>query len=142
MPIAVLAVGLAAMPLLAAEPSSIPANTWVRLADCPGDAVGREVPPGRAATWCCEPTGTVFLRYGGYTPRFSNAMDPAGKFLRPRKTDDPKDLVSPFAKPDIAFAWIIGVAVTDRYAYVADEINKRILRIRLDYGCQETCDVK
>jgi hypothetical protein len=53
----------------------IPANTWVRLADCPGDAEGREVPPGRAATWCYVPPLKAFVRYGGYTPRFSNAMD-------------------------------------------------------------------
>ena len=55
--------------------ADIPANTWVRIADCPGDAEGREVPPGRAATWCYEPGKKVFLRYGGYTPRFSNALD-------------------------------------------------------------------
>jgi len=64
----------------------IPANTWVRLADCPGDAEGREVPPGRGATWEYEPHAKLFLRYGGYTPRFSNALDafdPAtGKWTR------------------------------------------------------------
>ena len=69
-------------------------------------------------------------------------MDPAGKFLRPRKADDPKDLVSPFARPEIAFAWIVGVAVTDKYAYVDDVINKRILRVRLGYAAEETCDIK
>jgi ribosomal protein L37AE/L43A len=29
----------------------------------------------------------------------------------------------------------------DRYAYVDDLMNKRILRIRLDYGATETCSV-
>jgi hypothetical protein len=42
--------------------------------------------------------------------------------------------------PDIAFAWIIGLAVTDRYAYVSDVVNKRVLRIALDYTVQEVCD--
>jgi hypothetical protein len=69
-------------------------------------------------------------------------MDPAGKFLRPRRADDPKDLVSPFAKPEIAFAWVNGVAVTDRHAYVTDGINKRILRVKLDYAATETCEIK
>jgi len=72
--------GLLAAGSLAAA-GEIPANTWVRVADCPGDAEGREVPPGRASTWCYEPAGKVFLRYGGYTPRYSNALDkfdPAG----------------------------------------------------------------
>ena len=42
------------MPLALA--GEIPANTWVRLADCAGDAEGREVPPGRASTWAyCSP---------------------------------------------------------------------------------------
>jgi hypothetical protein len=37
------------------------------------------------------------------------------------------------AGPEIAFGWIIGVAVTDRYAYVADLLNKRVLRVKLHY---------
>lgn len=57
------------------EPGDIPGNTWVRLTDSPGDPEGREVPPGRASTWVYEPEGKVLLRYGGYTPRFSNALD-------------------------------------------------------------------
>ncbi|MGC4120234.1 MAG: hypothetical protein QM765_37760 [Myxococcales bacterium] len=57
------------------EPGDLVANTWVRVADSPGDPEGREVPPGRASTWVYEPTRAVLLRYGGYTPRFSNAMD-------------------------------------------------------------------
>jgi len=52
--------------------------------------------------------------------------------LRPRRPDDPKDLVSPFAQPEIVFAWINGVAVTDRHAYVTDLINKRMLKVKLD----------
>lgn len=56
-------------------PQTIAANTWVRVGDCPGDAEGREVPPGRASTWVYEPASKRFLRYGGYTPRFSNALD-------------------------------------------------------------------
>ena len=51
-------------------------------------------------------------------------------------------MVSPFAKPEIAFAWIIGVAVTDKYAYVDDVINKRVLRVKLDYVAQENCDIR
>ncbi|KPJ69145.1 MAG: hypothetical protein AMS14_11765 [Planctomycetes bacterium DG_20] len=43
--------------------------------------------------------------------------------------------------PEIAFGWIIGVAVTDRYAYVDDLLNKRILRVRLDYAAAETVPV-
>lgn len=59
----------------AAFAAEIPANTWVRVAGCPGDAEGREVPPGRASTWAYCPPLKAFLRYGGYTPRYSNALD-------------------------------------------------------------------
>lgn len=65
-------------------------------------------------------------------------IDPAGRFLRPRKADDPKDLVSPFAKPEMAFNWFTGMAVTDRYLYVADGNNRRVLRGKLDYAVTET----
>lgn len=58
-----------------ATAGELPANTWVRLADCPGDAEGREIPPGRGATWVYCPPLKSFLRYGGFTPRFSNALD-------------------------------------------------------------------
>ncbi len=100
-----------------ARGADIPANTWVRIADCPGDAEGREIPPGRAATWCYEPVKKVFLRYGGYTPRFSNALDqfdPAtGKWKRLFAEDEnyPDD------RPGGGCSWDI------RY----DEKSKRVL---------------
>lgn len=53
----------------------IAGNTWVRIADCPGDSAGREIPPARGATWVFCPPLNGFVRYGGFTPRFSNAMD-------------------------------------------------------------------
>ena len=55
--------------------AEVPVNVWTRVADAPGDALGREVPPGRGATWEYAPTTRKFYRYGGYTPRHSNAMD-------------------------------------------------------------------
>jgi hypothetical protein len=78
--------------IAAAPAAEIPANTWVRVADCPGDAEGREVPPGRGSTWAYCPPLKAFLRYGGYTPRFSNALDkfdPAsGKWTRLAAEDE------------------------------------------------------
>ncbi|MCK6474882.1 MAG: hypothetical protein L6R28_24450 [Planctomycetes bacterium] len=50
-------------------------------------------------------------------------IDPETKLLRPRKADDPEDLISPFAEPELAFGWIVGLAVADRFAYVDDVIN-------------------
>jgi hypothetical protein len=49
---------------------------------------------------------------------------------------------SPLAQPDIAFAWLLGVGVTDRYAYMSDSINRRVLRAKLTYAAEETCEIK
>jgi len=72
----------------------------------------------------------------------SYVVDPASKQLRPRRPDDPKDLVSPFATPDIAFGWVVGLAVTDRFAYIDDVIAKRILRVKLGYAAEASCELK
>ena len=112
------------------------------------DNFGRVFAPdtGRFRVGVLDTNGNEITSFGGYGNQDccgpdSYVLDPATKALRPRKADDPKDLVSPFAKPEIAFAWLIGVAVTDRYAYVGDVINKRILRVKLDYAATETCAV-
>jgi hypothetical protein len=71
----------------------------------------------------------------------SYVLDPKEKYYRPRKSDDPKDLKSPFAEPEIAFSWIVSAAVTDRNLYVADSVNRRVLRVKLDYAAVETAAV-
>ena len=43
--------------------------------------------------------------------------------------------------PEIAFAWPQAVAVDDHAAYVADRLNRRIVRVRLDYAAVETATV-
>lgn len=90
-----------------------------------------------------DTNGNLITTVGGYGNQDncgpdSYVIDPAGRFLRPRKADDPKDLVSPFAKPEMAFNWFTGMAVTDRYLYVADGNNRRVLRGKLDYAVTET----
>jgi hypothetical protein len=90
-----------------------------------------------------DTNGNLMLHIGTYGNQDScgpdsYVLDPKGKFLRPRKADDPKDLKSPFAEPEIAFGWIVGMAVTDKHLYVADSTNRRILRVKLDYAATET----
>jgi hypothetical protein len=58
-----------------------------------------------------------------------------------RKAEDPQELKSPFGEPAIAFNWIIGIAVTNRFAYVADLLNTRVLRCKLDYAASEAVAV-
>ena len=49
---------------------------------------------------------------------------------------------SPFAEPEIAFSWLLGVGVTDRYAYMSDGMNQRMLRAKLVYAAEESCEIK
>jgi hypothetical protein len=89
-----------------------------------------------------DTSGNEITAFGGYGNQDccgpeSYVVDQHGKVLRPRKESDPQDLVSPFARPEIAFAWIVGLAVTDRHAYVADEVNRRVLRVKLEYAASE-----
>jgi DNA-binding beta-propeller fold protein YncE len=44
-------------------------------------------------------------------------------------------------KPDIPLAWPVYVAVSDRRAYVADTINRRVVRVKLGAAAEETCGV-
>jgi len=68
----------------------------------------------------------------------SPVVDPKPGRVRPRRPDDPKNPKSPFAEPEIAFAWLIGVGATDKYAYVGDSLNRRLLRAKLVYVAEET----
>ncbi|MCG3179824.1 MAG: hypothetical protein BIFFINMI_02170 [Phycisphaerae bacterium] len=93
-----------------------------------------------------DTNGNPILHIGGYGNQDycgpdSYVLDPAGKFLRPRKPDDPDTLLSPFAQPDLAFGWFVGLVVSDRYLYVADGVNRRVLRARLDYAASAVASV-
>ncbi len=109
------------------------------------DDFGRTFAPdaARFRVGVLDTNGNEILSFGGYGNQDccgpeSYVVDPTTRLLRPRKADDPPDLASPFAKPDVAFGWIVGLAVTDRYAYVDDVINKRVLRVKLDYALAES----
>jgi hypothetical protein len=109
------------------------------------DDFGRSFAPdnGRQRVTVLDTNGNVIVHIGAYGNQDycgpeSYVPDPKEKFLRPRRPDDPKDLKSPFAEPEVAFNFIVGLAVTDKYAYVADCANRRCLRIKLDYAATET----
>jgi hypothetical protein len=113
------------------------------------DDFGRLFVPdnGRFRIGVLDSNGNEILSFGAYGNQDfcgpeSYVADPATKVLRPRKGDDPKDLKSPFADPEIALGWVVGLAVTDRIAYVDDVLNKRMLRVRLDYAASETVPVR
>ena len=82
---------------------------------------------GRARIDVLDTNGNELAHFGGY----GNA-DGRGPESRDKK----------LAEPDVALAWPLGVAATDKYAYVGDALNRRLLRARLVYAAEETCEVK
>lgn len=101
---------------------------------------------GRQRVTVLDSNGNVVLNFGAYGNQDycgpdSYVFDLKENCYRPRKDDDPKDLASPFASPEIAFAWIVGLAVTDRHAYVCDSLNRRMLRVKLGYRTEESVPV-
>jgi hypothetical protein len=90
--------------------------------------------------------GNEILRIGGYGNQDfcgpeSYVLDPQEKVLRPRRKDDPAELASPFAQPDVAIAFFVGLTVSDRNLYVADGLNRRVLRVKLGYKAEESVAV-
>ena len=113
------------------------------------DEFGRVFYPdlGRFRVGVLDTAGNEIVHFGGYGNAESMGpdspvIDPKTGKVRPRRPDDPKDLKSPFAEPEIAFSWLIGVGATDRYAYMGDSLNRRLLRARLVYAAEETCPVQ
>jgi len=102
---------------------------------------------GRSQVGVLDTNGNPITTFGGYGNADSKGpdsavIDPKTKKLRPRRKDDPQTLKSPFAKPDIAFSWLIGVGATDDYVYMGDSLNRRLLRAKITYAAEETCSIK
>ncbi|MCX7590562.1 MAG: hypothetical protein N2255_02930, partial [Kiritimatiellae bacterium] len=102
---------------------------------------------GRYRVGVLDANGNLIMSFGGYGNAESRGpdspvVDSETGLVRPRRPNDASHLKSPFAEPDIAFAWLIGVGATDRYVYMGDSLNRRLLRARLVYATEATCDVK
>jgi hypothetical protein len=74
-----------------------------------------------------DTSGNLITRFGGYGNAESRGPESKDRSL---------------AKPDIAFAWLIGVGATDKYAYMGDCLNRRMLRAKLVYVAEETCAIR
>jgi hypothetical protein len=112
------------------------------------DPFGRTWYPdlGRYRVGVLDTNGNLITTFGNYgnaesCGSDSPVVDPQTKRIRPRKADDPKDLKSPFAEPEIAFSYLIGAGATDKYAYMGDSLNRRLLRAKLVYAAEETVAV-
>jgi hypothetical protein len=83
------------------------------------DPFGRVFYPdlGRFRVGVLDTNGNVITEFG----RYGNADD---------------------ARDQLALAWLIGVGVTDRYVYLGDSMNRRLLRAKLVYEAEATCAVR
>ncbi len=102
---------------------------------------------GRYRVGVLDSNGNLITEFGGYGNAEScgpdsPVVDPRTGKVRPRLPSDPKEIKSPFAEPDIAFSWLIGVGATDKYAYMGDSLNRRLLRAKLLYAAEEVCELK
>jgi DNA-binding beta-propeller fold protein YncE len=90
-----------------------------------------------------DSNGNAVTHFGGYGNAESRGpespvLDAKTGKLRPPKQGE----TSPFAKPEIALAWPVGVGVNDRYAYIGDSLNRRLMRVKFTYRAEETVSVK
>jgi hypothetical protein len=74
-----------------------------------------------------DTAGNEITHFGGYGNPENRGPESAAEGLK---------------QPDIALGWLIGVGATDRYVYLPDSMNRRLLRAKITYAAEETCDVK
>ncbi|MHC4916875.1 MAG: hypothetical protein ACYTGB_15440, partial [Planctomycetota bacterium] len=90
-----------------------------------------------------DTNGNALTHFGGYGNAESRGPDSPVVDEKTGQLRPPKDgEKSPFAQPEIALAWPVGVGVNDRYAYVGDSLNRRLMRVKFVYAAEETCEVK
>lgn len=99
--------------------STLADNTWTRIADAPGDAVGRDVPPGRGSTWVFAPNIGKFLRYGGYTPGLSNVLDQFDPATKSWTRLTAWDETYPTDRPGGGAAWMMAYDSTRGLVWMA-----------------------
>ena len=68
-----------------------------------------------------------------------NARDPVLSILADGALRNPK---SKIGHPDISLAWPTYVAVSDTHAYVNDTLNRRVVKVRLDWKVEESLLLK
>ncbi|KPJ70793.1 MAG: hypothetical protein AMS14_10040 [Planctomycetes bacterium DG_20] len=129
-----------------------PATSWrchCTSTDFDVDGFGRcfYTDQGRFCVVVLDGAGNEIARFGSYGNQDacgeeSFVLDPAGKFLRPRKADDPADLPRPLAGPDVPFNLFTGLAVTGGHVYVADGGHRRVVRLEKTYAAAAVCEVR
>jgi outer membrane protein assembly factor BamB len=83
---------------------------------------------------------TTFGKYGNEDSGGGHGAGGSPEKERPAgSSTGGQPLLSRVKKPDVPLAWPTYVAVSDRWAYVADTVNRRVVRVKLRYAVEETC---
>lgn len=125
------------------RPGELQGAEWMR----PGISYILDMQPG--ANRRCHCTGTDFEvdDYGRtfYTDqgRFRVVvLDTAGNEMLTVGAYGNQDSFGTPGTPDVAFNWFTGLAATDRFIYVADCGNHRIVKLAIQHAAEGTCAVK
>ena len=71
--------------------------------------------------------------FGKYGNQDSMGLNPDAETVLPE---------SAVKKPDIPMAWPLTVVASDTHAYVGDTVNRRVVKVKLNYTLAEECTVK
>jgi hypothetical protein len=108
------------------------------------DGFGRSFFPdaGRFQVGIIDTGGNEIGWFGAYGNQDSLG---AGKAFSPT-ADNPQSATSNprsgGGHPEIPLCWPQAVAVGDEAVYVGDRLNRRVVRVKLDYAAEETCAVR
>jgi hypothetical protein len=120
--------------IIAAEPPAFEKKPAVKA----GDAVRIDFIADRQTD--VDPFGRVFFPNLGQfrievVDTNNNPITTFGKYGN-EDSGGPNALVK---RPDIPLAWPTSVAASDKWAYVADTVNRRVVRVKLAYAADESC---
>ncbi len=100
---------------------------------------------GRFRVVVLDTAGNEVAHFGGYGNADDGGAGDEGRGASGKTAGPPVEIPArpaPLAPRPICFSWLIGVGVTDKYAYMGDSLNRRMLRARLVYAAEETCEVR
>jgi hypothetical protein len=93
---------------------------------------------GRQRVGVLDTNGNEIAHFGGY----GNVDDPMPDAESGMRDAEGRTSRIPHPEPRIGFTWLIGVGATDKYVYMGDSMNQRLLRAKITCAAEELCEVK
>ncbi|MCG3179245.1 MAG: hypothetical protein BIFFINMI_01579 [Phycisphaerae bacterium] len=125
------------------RPGEIQGARWMHF----GVSYILDMQPGANRRCHCTATGFDLDRYGRvyYTDQGMFrvvVLDAAGNELLKVGRYGNQDSFGKEGTPDVAFNWFIGLAASDRYIYVGDGANHRLVRLAIGHAVTGSCELK